>query len=86
MDCALLLNEAFTKVEQRKITKTKFKFDWQIAAIAASRNADIIYSEDRDPERCAARVGLKFQRHSALPLPPSARQQSLPLSSATTET
>jgi predicted nucleic acid-binding protein len=74
MDCAILLNDAFSKADQRKISKTKFKFDWQIAAIAASRSADIIFSEDADLERCATRAGIQFKRPSVLPLPPSARQ------------
>ncbi|WP_194726250.1 type II toxin-antitoxin system VapC family toxin [Noviherbaspirillum malthae] len=85
MDCALMLNQAFSKPEQKKVTRTKFKFDWQIAAIAASRDAEIIYSEDSDLERCATRIGIAFLRPSELPLPESARQKSLPLSETAEE-
>lgn len=79
MECASLLEDAFTKNERKQITKTKFKFDWQITAIALSRGADILYSEDGDLERCSAKVGLTFQKPSLLPVPEHARQRMLEL-------
>ena len=36
MECALLLEDALNAGEKRQLTKTKFKFDGQIVAIAAS--------------------------------------------------
>ena len=36
MECALLLEDALNAGEKRQLTKTKFKFDWQIVVIAAS--------------------------------------------------
>lgn len=82
MECSILLESAFSKKERRSITKTKFKFDWQIVAVAKSRSADVIYAEDDDIERCALRAGIQFQRPSALPLPPSAKQRALDLHAA----
>jgi hypothetical protein len=74
MECALLLNEALPTGDKRKIGKTKFKFDWQIVAIAASRNAQAIYSDDEDISRYAKRVGIQVFKTDDLPLPDSARQ------------
>ena len=48
MECALLLEDALNAAEKRQLTKTKFKFDWQIVAIAASHDATVIYSDDGD--------------------------------------
>ncbi len=79
MECALLLEEAFSTNEKRKITNTKFKFDWQIVAIAASHGANIIYSEDDDIFRCGRRAELTVIKIDDLPLPDSARQNSLDL-------
>lgn len=79
MECALLLADAFSAKERRKVTKTKFKFDWQIVAIAASRNATTIYSDDPDIVRYGERVQLRVIKTEDLPLPDSAKQGTLPL-------
>jgi len=79
MECALLLAEALSAKERRKVTKTKFKFDWQIIAIAASRNASMIYSDDLDIARYGERVQLRVIKTEDLPLPDSAKQGTLPL-------
>lgn len=79
MECALLLADAFSAKERRKVTKTKFKFDWQIVAIAASRNATTIYSDDPDIVRYGERVQLRVIKTEDLPLPDSAKQRTLPL-------
>lgn len=77
MECALLLAEAWTKPEQRRVTHTKVKFDWQIVAIAKSRNASAIYSDDPDLKRAAARVQIPVHTTDSLPMPESARQQPI---------
>jgi predicted nucleic acid-binding protein len=74
MECALLLDEALAAKEKRNIGKVKFKFDWQIVAIAASRNAQAIYSDDEDISRYAKRVNIPVYKTDDLPLPDSARQ------------
>ena len=79
MECALLLKEAWTTAEQKKVTRTKFKFDWQIVSIAASRNAETIYSDDKDIARYGQRVGIKVVKTDELILPESAKQQKLKL-------
>jgi predicted nucleic acid-binding protein len=79
MECSMLLEDAFTRSEKKGITRTKFKFDWQIAAIAISRGVDVIYSEDVDLERCATRAGIRFQKPLGLPLPEAAKQKNLDL-------
>lgn len=79
MECALLLAEALSAKERRKVTKTKFKFDWQIVAIAASRGVATIYSDDPDIERYGKRRGLAVTKTDNLPLPESARQRLLEL-------
>ncbi len=71
MECAYLLEQAFSRSEQKNITRTKFKFDWQIVAIAITNGAEVIFSEDEDLGRCAARMQIRFQRLSALPMPPA---------------
>lgn len=78
MECALLLAEAWSAGERRKVNKVKFKFDWQIVAVAASRNARAIYSDDDDISRYAERVNIPTYKIDALPLPCSARQKELP--------
>lgn len=76
MECALLLEDAFSAGEKRKLTKTKFKFDWQIVAIAASHDATIIYSDDPDIARYGKRANLGVIKTDDLPLPASAAQES----------
>lgn len=77
VECALLLEEAWDRRQQGKVTNTKFKFDWQIVAIAASRNAKAIYSDDADIAKAAARVRIPVHPTDELPLPSSARQQAI---------
>ena len=78
LECALQLDEAWTRGQQAKVGHTKFKFDWQIVAIAASRNATAIYSDDADISKAAARVGIPVHATASLPLPGSALQSGLP--------
>lgn len=80
MECSILLEEAWSATEKRGITKTKFKFDWQIVAIAASRRVTAIYSDDGDVANGAARVGIRAIRIDDLALPESAKQSKLDLS------
>lgn len=77
MECSLLLEEAWSGAEKRAITKTKFKFDWQIVAIAATRRVSTIYSEDEDMGKAAVRAGIKVVQIDALALPASAKQGKL---------
>lgn len=77
MECALLLEDALNAGEKKRVTKTKFKFDWQIVAIAASHDATIIYSDDPDIARYGKRANLDVIKTDDLPLPPSARQGNL---------
>jgi predicted nucleic acid-binding protein len=74
MECSLLLEDAWSAAEKRAITKTKFKFDWQIVAIAASRRVATIYSDDGDVAKAAARAGIRVLRIDDLVLPASASQ------------
>lgn len=77
LECSILLETAWSKSEQRKISHSKFKFDWQIVAIAASRGATAIYSDDGDIERAARHVQIPVYKTSVLPLPESARQEEI---------
>lgn len=76
-ECALLLEQAWDSATRSKVSRTKFKFDWQIVAIAQSRNASVIYSNDDDIARYGQTVGLKVMSLEQLPLPDSARQGRL---------
>lgn len=78
VECALLLEEAWARGQKSKVTHTKFKFDWQIVAIAASRNAKAIYSDDADIANAASRVRIPVHGTDTLPIPSSARQQQMP--------
>ncbi|MBC7485012.1 MAG: PIN domain-containing protein [Rhizobacter sp.] len=78
IECALLLAEAWARSQKGKVTHTKFKFDWQIVAIAASRNATAIYSDDPDISRAASRVNISVHRTDDLPIPSSALQRAIP--------
>lgn len=77
MECSLLLEEAWSGAEKRAITKTKFKFDWQIVAIAATRQVTTIYSDDDDVGKAAVRTGIRVVRIDDLALPLSAMQGKL---------
>ncbi|WP_428381045.1 PIN domain-containing protein [Nevskia ramosa] len=78
-ECALLLEEAWDKATRGKISHTKFKFDWQIIAIALSRDANTIYSDDDDLHRAARNLPVKVIAIDQLPIPDSARQHKLAL-------
>jgi len=80
MECSILLEDAWSTTEKRSITKTKFKFDWQIVAIAASRRVTAIYSDDGDVANAAARVRIRLIRIDDLSLPEAAKQTKLDLS------
>ena len=80
MECSLLLEEAWSTAEKRAITKTKFKFDWQIVAIAASRRVTTIYSDDADVARAAARASIRVVRVDDIVPPASASQGRFDLS------
>jgi hypothetical protein len=54
------------------------KFDWQIVAIAASRQASAIYSDDADIKTAAARVGIPVHSTDSLDIPQSAKQRPFP--------
>lgn len=77
MECALLLEDALNAGERRQLTKTKFKFDWQIVAIAASHDATVIYSDDGDIARYGKRADINVIKTDDLPLPASALQGRL---------
>jgi predicted nucleic acid-binding protein len=77
MECALLLAEAWAKPQQKRVAHAKFKFDWQIVAIASSRNATAIYSDDGDIARASEQVALRAISTDELPLPDDGRQSRL---------
>ena len=77
IECALLVEDAWARGQKGKVTHTKFKFDWQIVAIAASRNATAIYSDDPDISNAAARVRIPVHRTESLPIPSSSRQRTI---------
>lgn len=79
MECSLLLEAAWTASEKRAISRTKFKFDWQIVAIAATRQVTTIYSDDADVANAATRANIRVLRIDDLELPASAKQASPPL-------
>ncbi|MDD5329309.1 MAG: PIN domain-containing protein [Sulfuricella sp.] len=79
MECALLLEEALDAGSKRKISRTKFKFDWQIVVIAAAHDATTVYSDDGDIAHYGRRANLNVIKTDDLPLPASARQQDLDL-------
>lgn len=80
IECSLLLEEALSAAEKRAITKTKFKFDWQIVAIAASRRVTTIYSDDGDVAKAAARANIRVISIDDLVLPASTSQGKFDLS------
>lgn len=78
MECALLLAEHWSSDARKQVTKTKFKFDWQIVAIALSRNVTHIYSDDADLRRIGQSLAMKVTAIDELPIPDSARQTKIP--------
>lgn len=77
-ECALLLADHWTADARGKVSRTKFKFDWQIVAIALSRNVTRIYSDDADLRRIAQTLSLTVMGIDELPIPDSARQTKIP--------
>ena len=77
-----MLDAALSGGDKRANAKSwaKAKFDWQIVAIARVGNAKVIYSDDGDIARIAARHELRVVKTDDLPLPDSARQHKLDLS------
>lgn len=74
MECSILLIDAFSQLEQKNITKTKFKFDWMIVAAAKAMNANCMYTRDDDIKRACKRVSFPCVMINALPLPPESPQ------------
>lgn len=69
VECADLLERAFSLKDRRNVTKTKFKFDWMIVATAKAHTASCIYFIDDDIGRYAARSGVPAVHVDTLPLP-----------------
>jgi hypothetical protein len=61
---------------QKLETWAKVKFDIQIAAIAKSEAAHIIYSDDKGIEAHSSRLGITVIRICDLPLPPEPKPES----------
>lgn len=61
------------------LTKAKIKFDRQIIAIAKSRRASRIYTDDGNMKTVAERNGVAVTMTWEIPLPPEVAQQSLKL-------
>jgi len=78
-ECALLLGEHWDSATRKQVSRTKFKFDWQIVSIARSRNVTRIYSDDTDLHRIGKTLHLDVKGIDELPIPDSARQTKLPL-------
>ncbi len=81
MECALMIDETYTKADKqaRAKTWTKAKFDWQIIAITKVSGANVIYSDDGDIARMGVRFGINVIKTDDLSLPRSARQGKLNL-------
>lgn len=77
-ECALLLADHWDASKRKQVTRTKFKFDWQIVSIALSRNVTRIYSDDADLHRIAQALPLDVKGIDELPIPDSARQTKMP--------
>lgn len=67
-------------------SKTKIKFDRQIAAIATVEGATTIYSDDSDVLGYAAETGMGAVQLSDLPLPPEDPQSALPFDDTASDT
>ena len=76
-DCASLLADAWAKKQHRKVTHTKFKYDWMVTACATSRGVKTVYSDDADIAACAKAVGIRVVRQADLLDPPNAAQPRL---------
>ena len=62
-------------------SKTKIKFDRQIAAVATVEGATAIYSDDSDVRSYAREAGMQAYALADLPLPPEEPQAALPFNS-----
>ncbi|MGH7084528.1 MAG: type II toxin-antitoxin system VapC family toxin, partial [Acetobacteraceae bacterium] len=58
-------------------SKTKIKFDRQIAAIATVEGATAVYSDDSDVRGYAVEAGMEAYQLSDLPLPPENPQTAM---------
>lgn len=67
-------------------TKTKIKFDRQIAAIAMVEGATAVYSDDGDVRSYAREAGMDAFQLADLLLPPEDPQQALPFDTEPDET
>ena len=61
-----------------EVSKTKIKFDRQIAAVATVEGATAIYSDDSDVRGYAREAGMEAYGLADLPLPPEDPQAALP--------
>lgn len=80
-ECAFIERGAHQKGDKKHGSESayqKVKFDRQIVAIAKSRNAGFIVSDDDSLRRVALSVGLQVSRIEELPIPDDARQHKLP--------
>lgn len=80
-ECAILLKQAWAATAAKKVSKTKFKYDWMIVACAASRNVTVIYSDDSDIVRAASTANIRVIGQSELEVPEKTRQLDLPYES-----
>jgi predicted nucleic acid-binding protein len=70
LECAFLLDAAFTMRQRQNVTKTKFKFDWMIVAIAkATPGVTCIYSGDDDIVSYSQWAGVMVIHLDSLSLP-----------------
>jgi predicted nucleic acid-binding protein len=76
-ECALLLADHWNSATRKQISRTKFKFDWQIVSIALSRSVTHLYSDDTDLRRIVEKLPLTVTEIDQLPIPDSARQTKL---------
>jgi hypothetical protein len=79
IECAMLLKAALPKKQQKDITRTKLKFDWQIIATAIVQRATTIYSDDVDISHHCSGMPLQVVRIDDLPLPKEDAQGSFEL-------
>lgn len=82
IECALLLHENLEAGDFKgglTGTRAKAKFDHQIIAIAKAENVKIIYSDDPDIRKLAARVGIHSIATHELDVPVEDRQERLDL-------
>jgi len=70
LECAILLNEVFTKKEKSNVSRTKIKFDWMIVAIAKAGNSSCLYSIDGDIDRACRHAGIRCELVDNIVIPP----------------